>query len=216
MKSDFYKIQYKGQEIFISVDDDMIEKSYKNNMFHEQDLLESINIDGGTVIDCGACVGNHSVYMSKFTNADIIYSFEPVLYNYTFLINNIIKNNCRNIIPLNMGLYDKEEFKKFELIKQKRWVQASLTGRGSIPVVSLDSFKFDNVSLIKIDVEGSEIQVIRGGIETISKFKPSIYVEALTDDCLKRIKEILGPLGYSLIKNCHKRNPTYFFKSLKE
>jgi FkbM family methyltransferase len=45
------------------------------------------------------------------------------------------------------------------------------------PMVTLDSFEFEDVGLIKIDCEGYELNVLRGGLETIHRNKPVIIVE---------------------------------------
>ena len=57
----------------------------------------------------------------------------------------------------------------------KKWA------RKTKKTVTLDSFlykkKFPKLCLIKIDVEGHEFDVLRGAKETISKYKPIIYIE---------------------------------------
>lgn len=47
----------------------------------------------------------------------------------------------------------------------------------SVPVVRIDSSSFDKVSFIKIDVEGHEIEVLRGAANTIERFRPKLLVE---------------------------------------
>lgn len=42
---------------------------------------------------------------------------------------------------------------------------------------TLDSFNFEDIDFIKIDVEGHEFKVLMGGVETIKKYKPTILVE---------------------------------------
>lgn len=204
-----HNIIYNGDTITLSIDDANIEKLYSSNKFHEQDLLESINIDGGTVVDCGACVGNHSIFIAKFTKADNVYAFEPVIDNYRHLIYNIVANSAMNIIPMQIGLSSTNAFNGFQLIKQGRWVQAALGGTGNIPVTTLDSYGFNDVTLIKIDVEGKECDVIKGAIETLSTYKPQLYVEAITPDALKSVMDLLTPLGYAVKSRYHKGNPTY-------
>ena len=69
----------------------------------------------------------------------------------------------------------------------------------------------DKVVYIKIDVEGSEPQVIKGGMNLIQKHKPLISCEAATAEEFKRVNDILLPLGY--IKPTRKFNatPSYFW-----
>ena len=57
------------------------------------------------------------------------------------------------------------------------------------------NYNFSNINLIKIDVEGGEVDVIEGGINLIEKHSPMIIVE--TDELnLKKINEILAKFGY--------------------
>jgi len=55
-------------------------------------------------------------------------------------------------------------------------------GKGSIPLKTLDSFNFNNVDLIKIDVEGFEEEILAGAMETIIRNKPVIVVEQQTHE----------------------------------
>ena len=62
--------------------------------------------------------------------------------------------------------------------------------------------KITNVSLIKVDVEGAEIEAIIGALSTIRKFKPQIIFEAWNAQTLEGIKKILVPLGYHIKEIC--------------
>jgi hypothetical protein len=50
-------------------------------------------------------------------------------------------------------------------------------GREAVDVVTLDQFQLPRINLIKADVEGMEEAVIRGGIETIRRLRPKLYLE---------------------------------------
>jgi FkbM family methyltransferase len=47
----------------------------------------------------------------------------------------------------------------------------------SVKIRTLDSYHFNNISMIKIDVESNELQVLKGAIETIKKYRPIIFIE---------------------------------------
>lgn len=53
----------------------------------------------------------------------------------------------------------------------------------SVPKRTIDSYKFDNVDAIKIDVEGSELMVMQGARHTIEKHRPSVQVEIVPKQC---------------------------------
>lgn len=69
------------------------------------------------------------------------------------------------------------------------WVK----GAGDIPMRTLDSFNLEHVDLIKIDCEGYEENVIRGGLQTITTWRPVIMVEQKRDMASERFG--LGKLG---------------------
>jgi len=69
---------------------------------------------------------------------------------------------------------------------------STVSGPGSIPMVTLDSLELPDVDFIKIDCEGYEENVLRGGIETIKQYKPVIIVEQKRDMASKMG---LKPLG---------------------
>ena len=62
---------------------------------------------------------------------------------------------------------------------------------------TLDSYKLQNISLLKIDVEGAELGVLHGAISTIKNPKPVIMIE-LREDTKEQAYKILGSLGYEL------------------
>jgi len=82
---------------------------------------------------------------------------------------------------------------------------ASLRDRGDggaaveVPLRTLDSFDFKNVSFIKIDVEGHELEVLEGARRTVSRDRPNLLVELLAgthDDPLGAINQIKTTFGY--------------------
>jgi len=140
------------------------------------------------MIDIGANIGTTSLIMSRYISENChIHSFEPV-YN-EILKMNIIQNNLGNkIIPYSVGLSDKSE------ILKGGFIDFSIKGNYGFTVLdnlkktnendtdiivlnTLDSFNIQNVSFIKLDVEGSERKVLDGAINTIVKNTPTILVE---------------------------------------
>jgi len=75
---------------------------------------------------------------------------------------------------------------------------SSELGAISVDVATLDSFGFSNVGLIKLDVEGFEENVLRGGLETIARSRPVMYIE---DDRVQKsasLRAYIRSLGYSI------------------
>lgn len=63
----------------------------------------------------------------------------------------------------------------------------------------MDQFGYENICFIKIDVEGMEIEVLKGAYETIQKSKPYIMVESFGEK-IETVNGILSNIGYSYIE----------------
>ena len=70
----------------------------------------------------------------------------------------------------NFAVYDTTQIKKEEFIV-------------AVPARSIDSYNFEDVNAIKIDVEGSELYVIEGAKDTIDRCRPSVQVEIVPKQC---------------------------------
>ena len=69
-----------------------------------------------------------------------------------------------------------------------------------VPVRRLDDLALDNVGLVKIDVEGHELAVLRGAVDTLRRNRPAVVVEAEErhhPDAVAAITELLSGLGYA-------------------
>lgn len=165
-------------------------------------ILEDLR--NGIALDIGANIGNHSLYFSKYFKT--IHSFEP--HPRIF---DLLQFNARiadNIIPLNFGLGDANQ--SLELnenwenmgsssIKHNTGIEGS---KVSIEIRRLDDLALDagTISLMKIDVEGFESNVIRGAWKTIQEHQPLILMEQLASEFKQGTTEsieALHKLGYA-------------------
>lgn len=141
---------------------------------------------GMTVVEVGANIGTHSVPLARACFPGPLYLFEPQQRVFQILCANLTLNDVRNAIaypdacgdvagfvvvpPLNYGA----EF-NFGGVS----VQAEGDGVQGLRVraTPLDSLGLAACHLLKVDVEGFEVLVLRGATATIAKFRPLIYVE---------------------------------------
>jgi FkbM family methyltransferase len=162
----------------------------QNNNFFEIQFLDYLckNYKNQTgILDIGANIGNHSLFFAKFLNCDKVYSFEPVQSNITLLKKNMENFKDKSIIyetalsdkQGTMPLYNSQHnnYGGFSLHSYSN--NSSFLVKDSIDVITLDSLKLSNISMIKIDVENHENEVLRGGKQTILNNKPIIFVENL-------------------------------------
>ena len=132
-----------------------------------------------TALDIGAFVGEWSNLLAGDFNA--VVAFEVRENNRAMLR----KNASPNVIVPNIGLGRQPEMAEFVLRGAGpgggRYAQHIALGRSGprevLPVMNLDAFGFDSVDLIKMDVDGSERDVIYGGVETFWRCKPWLVIE---------------------------------------
>lgn len=142
------------------------------------------------VIEIGASIGFHTVYMAK--KCKIIHTFEPQFINYNRIIKNCELNNVENVHYYNFALYSKNckmsinnQPNAQKDINYNNCQACSLSLRenddGDIEAKTLDSFNIEKVSFIKVDAEGADIKILNGGKETIQKYRPKIIFESGKD-----------------------------------
>ena len=122
-------------------------------------------------LDIGAHVG---LWSKELTNKfQIVHSFEPCKEFVELLTKNAPKATVHEI-ALGKG----QGAVALEIPPDNTGMAKVARGvAGSIQMLPLDHYHFDNVDFIKIDVEGYELDVIKGGIETLRKNDPVIIVE---------------------------------------
>lgn len=142
------------------------------------------------IIDAGAFTGDTSIPLSEITEKNV-YAFEPFNESYDFLIKNIEDNNIKNIIPINKSLGDINGRRTLFLAGEN--IQGITNDSNireydkeiQVDEITIDKFVKDNnlnIGLISVDVEGAELDLLNGAIETIKNQKPiltiSIYHKA--------------------------------------
>lgn len=209
---------------------------YKNisrsRNFYEIDLLEYIrNLksyfrsknDKNIVVDVGANIGNHSIYFGSFI-ADHVIAIEP----NPDILDTLRRNLALNIKNYTLCEYAVGEKKGYGSIEVPTNMSENIGSasidlkdtKGTIEISTIDSVISSwnenvgppiSVSLIKIDVEGMESQVLKGAEQTILKFKPHIFSEAATNEELKKILNYLRPLGYRKLPGHWATTPVWHF-----
>jgi len=147
-------------------------------------LLSNFIFPNSVVIDAGAFIGTHTIAFAKMAGSHgFVFAFEPQRIIYNTLCGNVSLNNLLNVKCLNAGLSDvsgkafvplldpsvKQNFGGFGMDK--------FTKGEPIPVMTIDELNLRACTLIKADVEGMEAKILIGGVKTIKRFRPTIYVE---------------------------------------
>lgn len=138
--------------------------------------------DEAVILDIGANIGSHTVYWALEKNAKKIYSFEPLEATYEILERNIKLNKLEDRVEtFNFGLYNLESKASVSNYNLANIGNTSFVpnNNGGFQLKKLDSLKIpEKIDLIKIDVEGAEVEVVMGAMNTIRKNKPVIVIES--------------------------------------
>jgi len=215
-------IKYDNNEISLLslFESDHIYKHLKKTgNFYELKLLEkvkSLNLTG-TYIDVGANIGNHTIFFSKFCKSTQVISIELNCEIYKVLQQNVI--NSPNVSTINIGVGEKFKHVKISNIDETNVGMTKIIGEnGDIVVDTLDSILSDvnNISIIKIDVEGYEKNVLIGAKNIISKHSPVIIAELRDEKEFDEFEKISNDIGYFTDKINYASTPTYFWYKKNE
>jgi FkbM family methyltransferase len=190
-------IEAHGHSYRIEDPDGLIGHSLRAGNPYEAKVCEHIYRRGfeGLAVDVGASIGNHSLWFAAVCGLRVI-AVEPL--DHVRLAKNVALNPELDIEVWPYGLGD-------------RLYTGTVTGApahvigdsfpaGGVRIRRLDDHKLPKVSLLKIDVEGMEPHVLRGGEQTIRRDRPVIYAEAVDAAAHTAVAEILEPLGYEHVK----------------
>ena len=152
-----------------------------------RETLYGLVKNGTTVIDVGTNIGETLLNFAKINRDGLNIGFEPVPYLYEKAKNNIDLNKLRNIELVNKGLSSTEETLSFHETSENNSGGTFLTRESNkeadrvVQAIRLDDFinqnSLENISLIKIDVEGFEMEVLKGASEALHRFKPVLFIE---------------------------------------
>ncbi len=186
----------------VSPQDTLSSRIYRKKMFYDlSDLELSLNfMNGDLIIDCGANIGNHTVFWSCFTFCPIL-SIEPFEKNYELLKENCALNKCDRVRLSRSLLSDKISlFKSKSTSKGRGKTSYSPSIEGDQKSCLLDNLVgSDVVGFIKVDVEGMEIDVLNGSHRILKEFHPIIFIEAHASfDPLMdvKVRNLLSDYGY--------------------
>lgn len=168
-------------------------------------LLSRRNLVGPGVvaIDCGANIGVHTVEWARLMHGwGEVVAIEAQEKIYYALAGNLVLNNCLNatahlaavgracgemaipvpdyLRPGSFGSLELRLRQGTEFIGQP--IDYRPESSRKVRLLTLDSLGLDRVDLIKIDVEGMELDVLHGGLGVIERDKPLLFLEVIKSD----------------------------------
>lgn len=172
-------------------------------------LAEADIKEGDTVIDCGACVGEFTLYAAKAAGKrGKVVAFEPDKNFFEKLERNILLNSIKNVILIEKGVWSKVDTLRFSGGSQSgNLYDKNLTYNTEsydVPVTTLDheleKIGLGKVDFIKMDVEGAEVEAIKGACGILEKSSPRLAIasyHALNGQhSYVELEKVLKRMGY--------------------
>ena len=185
----------------------------KKALTREHMFLKNLDLKGKTVYDIGGYEGLLTMFFAREVGATgQVITFEPHPRNYQLILDHIKLNGFTNVNVIPVGLGCKQETLKFVVgsnlargtadpYKQEQLLKQGQATVLQIKVDSLDNQVIANnlpgPDFVKIDVEGLELDVLRGMAETIQQYQPTMHIE-LHGIHEQEIAELLLAHGYHI------------------
>ena len=163
--------------------------------------------EGTTAIDMGAYIGTHAMSLvDAVGKKGTVHVFEPQPWAYNGIVKTMDKNKIKNAKVHNVGISDKKGSLQFcsdasgssSICTERRPSKKVWAEIYNIPVITLDSLKIKNISVMKIDVEGHELSALKGARKTIEDSRPVIVIEVWRKrgQRIDNVKAFLKTLNY--------------------
>jgi len=168
-------------------------------------IFRQIIRPGDIAIDAGANIGSHTVYLAQALGPlGRVYAFEPQRIVFQTLCANVALNSITNAFCYHAALGSQRGTVNVPALDYSRSnnfgglsLDVNMAGE-TVEVVTLDSFQLPSCRLLKIDVEGMELNVLKGAVELIDKYKPCLYVENDRPQQAHALTTFIESLGYQM------------------
>jgi len=168
---------------------------------HMQEAFCKYVRSGSVVFDIGAHAGFHSLFCGLLVRpGGQVFAFEPNPVSHASLSEQVRNNPGLRITVLSIALSDSAGTANFDASMD---CQSKLTeiGNVTVEVNMIDGLvgQIPAPHTIKIDVEGHEERVLRGGMKTLAKYRPVVLVDWNDDMTLQCVSALLAPIGYRIL-----------------
>lgn len=166
------------------------------NLAEPHQLRFASKIASGIAFDVGANVGIYSLLFAR--SCSQVFAFEPSARNAAFLWYTMRINRTSNVSIVPMAVSDKIGLAHLGVSESTACSGLADSGF-PVSTVSIDAFVKEykiSPSIVKIDVEGGEVEVLRGMELTIRNSKPAILLSVHNDELRRECLSLLAAFGY--------------------
>jgi FkbM family methyltransferase len=170
----------------------------------EVDLFRQCLRPGDVALDIGANLGAHTLPLAQLVGpSGTVFAFEPQRILFQILCGNVALNEIPNVHALPVALGRAAGRTKVPALDYRGGNNFGGVSVGSqhgedVLVITLDQLELSKVNLIKIDVEGMEIDVLAGAKATLARCRPILYVENDRADKSEALVARLQEDGYRM------------------
>ena len=160
-------------------------------------MMRAFLREGSTVVDVGANIGDLTVPLSRIVgDSGRVYAIESHPDNFNILCANLALNAIRNTKPIRAFVATGQNADT----RSKAWGEfAYVSQKWDTQFLALDALDLDACDLIKVDVDGKELDVLQSGEMQIERHRPILYFE---NDVREESSQLLSyakdKLGYDL------------------
>jgi FkbM family methyltransferase len=191
----------------------------------ESEVLRQLCVPGGIVVEVGSNIGAHTLVLAQcVTRTGFVYAYEPQRIVFQALCANLALNSIVNVDARHAAVGAGSGWLTFPDIDYTYPANYSAIEIGRFPegrpvrLVTLDEeLDLERLDLVKVDVEGMELDVLKGASALIERFRPVLYLENDRAEKSAPLIRLLFDLGYRLY--WHRPplyNPGNFFKENKD
>jgi FkbM family methyltransferase len=171
----------------------------------EIDVFRQILRPGDVVWEIGANIGAHSVPLAKLVGTSGgVFAFEPQRLAFQTLCANVALSSLANVFCQQVAVSDEMGSMRIPMLDPYRdqnfgGFHAMGHSRGEpTPVVALDQLVLPPCRLLKADVEGMELHVLRGARRILQTLQPVLYVENNHNEVVDPLIEFVDSIGYAM------------------
>lgn len=212
-------VRHDGQEFRFTHDDPadhIFSILRRTGAFYEGDMLQQMVAllhPGDLVLDVGANIGNHAVFLAGVCRCRVI-AFEINPRAIRALEANVLLNGLGDRIRIEAVAVGAERQRGVLSEPREHNLGTGAVAAdpaGDIEIVPIDDIAVDGkVALIKIDIEGTDIEALKGATRLLARDHPAIVIEAKTAAEYAAVAGLLDPLGY-VAAGSFNYSPTHFF-----
>ena len=172
---------------------------------HEVRVMTHVVADGAVIVEAGANIGVLTVPLARAAGpTGRVIAYEPQAPLAALLRHNLAANGLERVEVRQAALgrvHGTVRIPPVEYHRSGNFGAVSMQ-RGAapdaveVPLETVDDLQLARLDLLKIDVEGMEIEVLAGAIETLRRLAPTLYVENDREENSRSLIELIESLGY--------------------